>query len=74
MGPFWVSPPPGTPPAPATASSGLSVGWDAVEARSATQFSPAASIESIATWILKMVPAEGNIGLDPFLFSIGRAG
>uniref|UniRef100_A0A8C5JE67 X-prolyl aminopeptidase 2 n=1 Tax=Junco hyemalis TaxID=40217 RepID=A0A8C5JE67_JUNHY len=29
---------------------------------------------SIATWILKEVPAEGNVSLDPFLFSIGRAG
>ncbi|NWR20719.1 XPP2 aminopeptidase, partial [Emberiza fucata] len=28
------------------------------------------SIESIARWILKVVPAEGNVGLDPFLFSI----
>uniref|UniRef100_A0A8C5NQT5 Xaa-Pro aminopeptidase 2 n=1 Tax=Junco hyemalis TaxID=40217 RepID=A0A8C5NQT5_JUNHY len=28
------------------------------------------SIESIATWILKEVPAEGNVSLDPFLFSI----
>uniref|UniRef100_A0A8C3MP98 Xaa-Pro aminopeptidase 2 n=1 Tax=Geospiza parvula TaxID=87175 RepID=A0A8C3MP98_GEOPR len=28
------------------------------------------SIESIVTWILKVVPAEGNVSLDPFLFSI----
>ncbi|RLV84244.1 hypothetical protein DV515_00016313, partial [Chloebia gouldiae] len=28
------------------------------------------SIESIGMWILKAVPAEGNVSLDPFLFSI----
>lgn len=41
---------------------------------SANQLSPAASIESIGMWILKAVPAEGNVSLDPFLFSIGRTG
>lgn len=62
------------PAAPATASSVLSMGWDAVQTHGATQLSPAASIESIGMWILKAVPAEGNISLDPFLFSIGRTG
>ncbi|XP_053846539.1 xaa-Pro aminopeptidase 2 isoform X3 [Vidua macroura] len=28
------------------------------------------SIESIGMWILKAVPAQGNVSLDPFLFSI----
>ncbi|NXO61951.1 XPP2 aminopeptidase, partial [Phainopepla nitens] len=28
------------------------------------------AIESIGMWILKVVPAEGNVSLDPFLFSI----
>ncbi|NWV75748.1 XPP2 aminopeptidase, partial [Dasyornis broadbenti] len=28
------------------------------------------SIESIGMWILKAVPVGGNVGLDPFLFSI----
>uniref|UniRef100_A0A8C3V9G1 X-prolyl aminopeptidase 2 n=1 Tax=Catharus ustulatus TaxID=91951 RepID=A0A8C3V9G1_CATUS len=37
---------------------------------SATQLSPAASIESIGMWILKEVPVGGNVTLDPFLFSI----
>lgn len=40
----------------------------------ANQLCPAASIESIAMWILKVVPSEGNVSLDPFLFSIGRTG
>ncbi|NXF23243.1 XPP2 aminopeptidase, partial [Rhodinocichla rosea] len=36
----------------------------------ATQLSRGGAIESIGTWILKVVPAEGRGGLDPFLFSI----
>ncbi|NWU45306.1 XPP2 aminopeptidase, partial [Hylia prasina] len=28
------------------------------------------AVESIGMWILKAVPAEGNVSLDPFLFSI----
>ncbi|NWX59774.1 XPP2 aminopeptidase, partial [Promerops cafer] len=28
------------------------------------------SIKSMGMWILKVVPAEGNVSLDPFLFSI----
>lgn len=40
----------------------------------ANQLCPAASIESIAMWIIKAVPSEGNVSLDPFLFSIGRTG
>ncbi|XP_059715314.1 xaa-Pro aminopeptidase 2 [Haemorhous mexicanus] len=28
------------------------------------------SIESIGTWIREVLPAEGNVSLDPFLFSI----
>lgn len=67
-------PAPRSPPTPATASSGLSAGWDAAQTRGATQLSPAASIESIGMWILTAVPAGGNVSLDPFLFSIGRAG
>ncbi|RMB98199.1 hypothetical protein DUI87_25102 [Hirundo rustica rustica] len=31
------------------------------------------SIESVGMWILKAVPAEGNVSLDPFLFSIGSS-
>ena len=65
---------PRTFPAPAMASSGLTVGQEMVCPLGATQLSPTAWIESIGLWILEAVPAEGNISLDPFLFSIGSLG
>lgn len=73
LGGLLHPPTPRTPVTAVTSSSGLSVVRDMAPC-SATQLSPAAWIESIGQWIMEAVPVGGNISLDPFLFSIGRAG